>query len=816
MNVSHRLSPAAALEAIRRLDRSQVKLAGLGGAGNDRTFETSFSDLAHAFIRDKAPSLLDYELGFQLLDRNEDNTKAVGVLAFKIGRGLVFAPVFFLQGNLKGHEMLYLKDQDLFCPLAEGWLNSLLNRKPNIIGRSVPRNPAPLGTLAPDLRRLSQSPWKYASWVGPILPKFAATALTNVGDELHAFRAEVNLPKFCKQASLSQLQWLVGLMRRYPKVAAAVETYHGSLDFLHEAAEIAGRRRKVASVLDPTRGPQTPIITGSVLDDHREHPIKRGALKAITFDATGAPPQGGLDEEGAEKLLEDGMLIEDHREGDEVSVAYNVQVAQKLFNPQETGIYEILVKPGDFERCFVAHMPHGPDGRKNFSTVVRLDGARTWLNIHPTRIWACSQTSPEEYREWVDSLPEADSLAVSDKHAGGRVMLLSQRGTASVPFRATSTLGDDAYEVCFSDEAEWGYADSVSVPTSRDGCCRPYGALCDDYDAYRDGQRVHLRGKDGTALRSRRGDLFVPAGCKLLAVEPSARDVEQREQPKDGPISVSSDAGSSSDPKPIQPGSILDAEIGIIRQISAKMEARTKKGSSTVQLGDVQYTVQGAVRHLVMDHGLREADARHLLKQAAACDGRAFAFHIKHAAPFDGDPYLTGVGSTAPTIPEQVYSGSNYMGFPGPTVEPTEQLLPANTGRQDNRSVYDIRPEATVSPTDMASIQQAVGSGQQEVFDTAMISSMLKAVRDDTMIDQYIPDLVKGMDRLGRILFLFYWHQDKFADRFGKQDMPELEDGLRNAFEQLGDCVLFLKQKTIEPYPEENAVDTDISDVAAS
>jgi hypothetical protein len=34
--------------------------------------------------------------------------------------------------------------------------------------------------------------------------------------------------------------------------------------------------------------------------------------------------------------------------------------------------------------------------------------------------------------------------------------------------------------------------------------------------------------------------------------------------------------------------------------------------------------------------------------------------------------------------------------------------------------------------------------------------------------------------------------------------MPELEDNLRNSFEQLGDLLLFLKQKTIESSTNEN------------
>lgn len=44
--------------------------------------------------------------------------------------------------------------------------------------------------------------------------------------------------------------------------------------------------------------------------------------------------------------------------------------------------------------------------------------------------------------------------------------------------------------------------------------------------------------------------------------------------------------------------------------------------------------------------------------------------------------------------------------------------------------------------------------------------------------------------------------------------MPELEDSLRNAFEMLGDVILFLKQKTIEPYPDEASQDIDLGAIA--
>ena len=38
-----------------------------------------------------------------------------------------------------------------------------------------------------------------------------------------------------------------------------------------------------------------------------------------------------------------------------------------------------------------------------------------------------------------------------------------------------------------------------------------------------------------------------------------------------------------------------------------------------------------------------------------------------------------------------------------------------------------------------------------------------------------ITKLAPALNRLGRMRFLFYWHNDDFENRYGKQDLPNLE-----------------------------------------
>lgn len=801
-----------------------VKLAELGGDGQDTSFEQSFSNLAHAYLRDKAPTLLDHELGFQLVDRNQENTKAIGVFAFKVGSQRLFAPVFFMKGDLKGHELLYMRNQDMFVPLKENWLNYILNRRPNILGTGVERNTSRLGVRPPDLNRLTQSPSKFASAVdpdiAPFMPLYGHLGTQDFGEAVNGFAAHcqdrLDLGHFLKQASLPALNSVVTMFQQRPAIAQAFDRWHG-MGVLSEAIKEAKARLDVHSILDNpyaavNRNQQPRFTKGSILEklaaDGDDGPDAKQKIKIITWDQSqvdGLPDD--ITEEDQEKLLADHILIKDEREGEEVSVAMQVDMEQRLSNPTETGIFQVLVKMHGFEKCLIVIDPHGPDGRKNMALVVRLDESqRNWGNFDGKTVWVAGQDESllpggaESWDTWFDALPDTASLSESGE---GRYMVVGPRRNASCPFRVQreigESLGTKSYEVDFSD----GFSQHRS--------CQPISmGNVDSYDKWYDGQRLHIDAKDGTEMRSIQGDLFVPKGYKVLKLEPTREDeAESKAKNSDDPVCCGGPgSGNQSDPPPIQPGNLVDATLHIMQKTAAMRIDYDGVGYSINHSRSLRD--QTALIHLVLDHGLTEDSSRHLLKQAGVSyfRGQAFTCRVKYASPF-----LTDGGPNAPAYSDDsAYGSYNPMGFSGQTQESygTEMPIPEMSASNTDPNIYNVNPNNMQEPMDVAGVNQAMQTGQREVFDTAMIGSMLKAVRDDTMIDRYLPDLIKGVDRLGRILFMFYWHQDKFADRYGKQDMPELEDSLRNAFEMMGDVVLFLKQKTVEPYPEEDVRDIDL------
>jgi hypothetical protein len=95
-----------------------------------------------------------------------------------------------------------------------------------------------------------------------------------------------------------------------------------------------------------------------------------------------------------------------------------------------------------------------------------------------------------------------------------------------------------------------------------------------------------------------------------------------------------------------------------------------------------------------------------------------------------------------------------------------------------------------------------------------MVTNMLKMTRDDQMIDKYEKPILAFVDACGRLLFNFFWHGEEFAERYGDAKMPDLEDALRNNFENAGDLALQLQTRGVDSNPEESAQSIDLGDTA--
>ncbi len=817
------------LRSCARDGRRLLKASSIGG-DPEESFEQAFASLAFSYIKDKAPRLLEGMAGFQLVDRNEDNTKAIGIFGFRLGKNWVYAPVFFLNGDLKGHELLYLKGQDLFVPLKENWVNYLLAKKPHLLGEQTPESIRSIGVLQPDIRNLSIPPFysKYSSagavpipdgypdWMVEFLPALGSLVTESPNTKYAELDERFNLPNLCAE-ELCIARMTKQACDLYPEINRLCNQFYGpgwlktALEKLKDKAT-----KEVPEV-------EADSILGSGMDEEDRQERQEGKEDVINKDASfvlsgtrprrkysAGPPvkikviddltitqnDSNLSDSEKEKAFRDGYLVKDYRKGDETSKAYSTHFKCELANPDASGVYDVLTKPGKFEEMLIVNEPSTGKGKVDFATIVRTDSPKNWLNVHRAQLWVRPQRRADsQQREFFDGLSDVGKEGLN-KDDTYMVLTVNANGTieGSVPFTVRDNQGEGRYKVWWMDSSDRGRPTYLRTP-GLDYNDSAYPSVAGnwerDQDLYGDADLLHLNDREGVSFKSMQGTLMAPSRkCKVIKLnEPKKKTYDGDDEP------LILDRWQSEEPA-IEPGNWADLQLQIMQK-TASLKIYCDGNEASINAGPM-ISKMAALFELIRDYGFREKQAKQMIKDAelGRLRGKPGNFRVKYA---QGYPQL-GPGPTAPAIPEPQYGyDATYGGYPTQYQQTDFEGVPELSSGLTDQSVYDPRPEAMPDPMSMQGAQSAGQQGQKEVFDTAMISGMLKAVRQDSLVDRYTGDLMKALDRLGRILFMFYWHNDEFMDRYGKADMPELEDTLRNSFEVLGDLLLFLRERDVNP-----------------
>jgi hypothetical protein len=720
----------------------------------DQPFEQVFANLAHQFIADKLSPLLPYEVGFQLLSKSEDNTKACGIFGFKIGDNWAYVPIFFLNGSIKGPELLYLKNQDQFVPTSEDWLNEVLERRPIVLGKGVSNNLSVLGVLAPNLFQIARNPYKYAaalpplaSWAQDFLPILAHLVLEDPQKKCAQMK---NWPGLLKEAGVAVCRTFLQELRHWPTIYEGIEDFYGE-SFLPQLVRTIKQAER-PPVASPERPPRTEDNSGAqvlTLDE-----LLRPENAAILHD---------LDLKEKEKLLQEKVIVRDHRGPHEVTLVYDVQTPLSLYNPSESGCYEILVQPSTFARCLCVSPLYTAKGRKMLTTVVRLDGEKDWLTTHSGHIWALARYDRESFEDWWKGLPPVEELGKRRPGTDNCYLLIMRGGQGTAPFQLLETYtpsqeGSQCLDVQFHDRGEW----TTPLPISY--YPRDWTSTHPSQSAP---NRILLTGRQGNVFRITAHGLEVPASARFLTLAGNPR-------------------------KFLQLGNLIDLQMAV--------------GSLpplVVQSDGSRYTINdrggqdktAALRTLVQFFGLSVRAAQEVLKKADhGC--RVQVGLYKQAAP-PMNNMITGAPN-APSFPEPNYMFDPQAGGNVPAILPSvwyERVPDLSAARTDINRYAPLRGD----PRTLAAIGQAVQAGQKEVFDTGMLGALLHLVREPFLIDRYLPDIMLGLDRLCRILFILYWHGQAFAERYGIAELTLLEDVLRNAIDAVGIVALELRKRAIYP-----------------
>jgi len=764
----------------------------------DVSFEKAFSNLAHSHIRNKIPILLPYELGFQLIEKSDDNDKAVGVLGFAIGRQLLYIPVFFLSGELKGQELLYVKNSDAFVPAAENWVTYLINQRPQTLGKSVGRNLTQLGVRHPDLSILQgrSGTTKYGfvldDWAEEILPTLLdKVSLQKLAVSMKTYEPVV--PQIIKESSAAAYAFTKILDAR-PRLVKDVVRCYGP-DLVKAALDEARNYGTVAA--KRPHGRPKRVTTGSIFREKsamelakERDPRRTGKLKIYTYQP-GVRPDG-LTEKQAQTLKRKGIYILDSR--DDTSKLYTIQESLDLENPTDTSIYRVLIAPDMFRRCLVVVNPHHRRGSRPSAVVVDLESSKPYRYgyNHPMTIFT-GDRDDDDFARWFKQQPKAKQLEVNRSY-----VLVTPNGGGTAPFTVDSTCAATGGESCY--RVTWLRTENVEADKAAPIDTTHYGYIDQNLgadgairlDRLPDGSH-RFNGTKSKISLGRWAGRTIKIVNDVLYMPPGTVAVELRSKATRGV-----DVNGDDELEWLRFETPAMFQLGLYK---SSAELKILANSTEATINGRRMPLKAAVIHLVGDHGLTEKAAAEALQRAQR--NRGERFRIKYAAGYD---MINSAPSAVLPDQELQYSNEPLLGPDTLAVRNSESYEPLDMAGANGPTP----PPMNVGPDPelLQAVQDAAGTGQQEVLDTSILAAMLHTSKDDILIDKYLPDLLRGLDRLGRLLFNMYWHNQQFVDRFGEEDLAALEDGVRSSFDQLGKVVLKMKQRAIDP-DDVDAVDVD-------
>ena len=82
----------------------------------------------------------------------------------------------------------------------------------------------------------------------------------------------------------------------------------------------------------------------------------------------------------------------------------------------------------------------------------------------------------------------------------------------------------------------------------------------------------------------------------------------------------------------------------------------------------------------------------------------------------------------------------------------------------------------TATPNVLAEVARQTGN--KNIFEHGIIGTLSKTYDAGSYIGEFIPDLKQGLDKLGRLVFLYYWKPQDFTKYYGSDDLIELENML--------------------------------------
>ena len=775
-------------------------------------FEQNFFQLAFTYIKDKIPTLIDFMVGFEVVDKNEDGTQSLGLFMFDIRGRKFYVPVMYSNGELKGADLLYDRSADRFIPNKDNWVDHILSQSPAETGFGATDDEEDLEFANPDVKNLFDGdPYKAGSNV-PLTGMSGLNDLVSDGEDLVVEEDESEdddgpsdyaqtlavddddritedyTPAASKDASTFSSMLDEGKSPEWGSLVDFFRNEDGS--FASKFAQALASEPELHKAAHSFYGDDLYAALEEAEFSSDLNALPKVAAEEPKIRIITSPMDSGvkdiLNEEEIQSLVEDGIAFVDTRDEEEKSIPYQVISELAVSSPTESGMYSALLKGGEFKKVTVfSHLlgqKHSglkahSGAHSNFNPEVDVDRMSTCLVLDtelktafiedPYEVLVNVTEDTRSFKDYVYALPSVDTLAISKEPS------------------ATATNRDVTQYVIVDPDSF-----SATPPLFIEDKVTAEGASTMHAFANKswiDNVVVSDRHK---GLKYMHGTIYAGPECKVIELK----------QPKYGT------------PKLVL-GNHFDLDKVLKREFSEVKVSCVGLDEYHVFSGAVTEPFcmhNKALKTLVTKLGLDASEARSLIKEAKIHGEKKELYKL--AAPGD---------MTYPSVPDPAMMSSN------PTLGvmeqgPGTQLVPAmeSGGGDPQRDAIEASLTGmnqsdgpAMSSESVQEILQAAQTGEREVFDTATISNLLDANEIEALLTRFTKDLNVALDRLGRLAFLLMLHRNKFLDRFGSDDIIDIEDSLNNTFKGLGELVLKLKEREISA-DAGFAVETDLSEVA--
>jgi hypothetical protein len=805
----------------RSLEPFGYKQAGPSGieSPDENQLEQDFSRLAYMFVQDRAAPLMKYMLGFEVVNREEDGSRAVGLFGFKIGKDYYYVPAFFVNNQIKGVDLLFSKRTNMFLPLQEDWINYIVNRQTIELGGQAedkvqrdferpnfgflarpPIGPKTAEAESDSSLILAELARRRAKAKGKIVKLTRGDVTDEEYEDAKKKVAEAEQPWSFKEAWY-QLQ--MQLNEKLEKDAAFQEAWGGLVCSIMKKDlpfEKTGEASPLKTWLEERGGPQAVSVFLNTLT--RNHKYANAALtfypsveslyvhqfapelmrKSAAQIRVTTQVTDYVDGEAKKRLVRDGFTIVDTRPEASKSEAYDIDYERRFSNPDASGTYQVLLKDGRTTKAWV-FMPS--NAAKNGAAVVVEQDKLMYRMAEPGAVYVRDTATGDT----TDAYSKA--VAIDDMELNTEYVLIDDKGHSTGPVEVRAIIAEDDKRTKL--RVNWrGTYDIVKRPTyGRDFDTlhgrRYQGECCGNSDM----DYIELADHKGSISRSGTDTLILPSNWKALKLYDKNKGdrLDSYESER-----ILRDA--------FQLGTLVDVTEAMTKNSFHKLTVasddqgleyyfRVNDNFATRPMGYKQAYVS-----LVTRFGLGVPDAETMLTEAAS---QFKCRRLVKVAQMPSGP-MVGVDMPQPNDPSAQIDP--YTGMPMYQMPYEQQMTGSMTGMpptpDGNQFGINIGGEAEMDSGAQDLAAQAGQLGQKHIFDHASIGGLAKVYDTGAVLDSYVPELMQSLDRLGRILFLYYWKNEDFAERYGSNDIVEMEDLIRSVFKSFGELVLQLRKKAID------------------